>query len=47
VSGTTLQFALLVAGGSFLAGLLGALSGLGGGLVRSSHSGDARNRPGY
>jgi uncharacterized membrane protein YfcA len=30
---TTIEFALLVAGGSFGAGLLGALTGLGGGIV--------------
>ncbi|MGD1210907.1 MAG: sulfite exporter TauE/SafE family protein [Candidatus Acidiferrales bacterium] len=30
---TTLEFTLLIAGGSFLAGLLGALTGLGGGVV--------------
>ena len=30
---TTLAFALLVAGGSFCAGLLGSLTGLGGGIV--------------
>jgi uncharacterized membrane protein YfcA len=33
VSGTTLELTLLIAGGSFLAGLLGALTGLGGGVV--------------
>jgi uncharacterized membrane protein YfcA len=33
VSGTTLEFTLLIAGGSFLAGLLGALTGLGGGVI--------------
>jgi uncharacterized membrane protein YfcA len=30
---TTIEFALLVAGGSFCAGMLGALTGLGGGIV--------------
>jgi uncharacterized membrane protein YfcA len=33
VHATTLEFTLLIAGGSFLAGLLGALTGLGGGVV--------------
>ncbi len=33
MSGTTLELTLLIAGGSFLAGLLGALTGLGGGVI--------------
>jgi uncharacterized protein len=33
VHATTLDFTLLIAGGSFLAGLLGALTGLGGGVI--------------